>query len=112
MSLEQYEYYRTPNGVLYCADSLEILPMLPKVDLVLTDPPYGMNFKSNYRNVAHANQTTIPNQIHPRSRPQPPIRGPHGRNQGAVRRGYDHRERADPGGSQGAEIPLVDDKIA
>lgn len=26
-------------------DSLEVLPQLPTVDLVLTDPPYGVNFK-------------------------------------------------------------------
>jgi DNA modification methylase len=29
--------------VIYNADCREILPSLPKVDLVLTDPPYGMN---------------------------------------------------------------------
>jgi predicted RNA methylase len=27
---------------IYCGDCREILPTLPKVDLVLTDPPYGM----------------------------------------------------------------------
>jgi len=41
--LSDYEYFRTPNGVLYCGDCLEIMPMLPKVDLLLTDPPYGIN---------------------------------------------------------------------
>lgn len=31
------------NAVLYCADCMEILPTLPKVDAVITDPPYGIN---------------------------------------------------------------------
>lgn len=51
--LKEYEYYRTENGVLYCGDCLEILPLLPdnSVDLVLTDPPYGMNkFKGDEKN--------------------------------------------------------------
>ena len=34
---------------LYLGDCLEILPTLGKVDAVVTDPPYGMNFVSNYR---------------------------------------------------------------
>jgi DNA modification methylase len=37
-------YYDDGNGiVIYCGDCREILPHLPKVDLVLTDPPYGIN---------------------------------------------------------------------
>ena len=31
------------NAVLYLGDCLEILPTLPKVDAVITDPPYGIN---------------------------------------------------------------------
>lgn len=36
---------------IICADCLDILKQLPDkcIDLVLTDPPYGMNFVSNYR---------------------------------------------------------------
>jgi DNA modification methylase len=30
---------------LYLGDCREILPLLPKVDAVVTDPPYGINFK-------------------------------------------------------------------
>ena len=30
------------NAVLYLGDCLEILPTLPKVDAVITDPPYGV----------------------------------------------------------------------
>ena len=47
--LKKYEYYRNENGVLYCGDCLEIMPHIPKVDLVLTDPPYGISWQSNWR---------------------------------------------------------------
>jgi DNA modification methylase len=38
-------YYREPAGVIYCADCLDILPLIPDkaIDLCLTDPPYGIN---------------------------------------------------------------------
>jgi len=32
------------NAELYLGDCLEILPTLPKVDAVITDPPYGVDF--------------------------------------------------------------------
>ena len=35
-------YYEEKNIQIYCGDCLEIMPHLPKVDLVLTDPPYGV----------------------------------------------------------------------
>ena len=35
-------YYETELGRLYHGDCLEIMPMLEPVDLVLTDPPYGV----------------------------------------------------------------------
>ena len=45
-------YYEELNGsgILYCADCLDILKMLPDkcVDLILCDPPYGINYKSNW----------------------------------------------------------------
>lgn len=31
------------NATLYCADCMDVLPTLPKVDAVITDPPYGIN---------------------------------------------------------------------
>ena len=38
-------YYDDGNGiVIYHGDCRDILPHLPKVDLVLTDPPYGMDY--------------------------------------------------------------------
>ena len=42
-------YYDDGHGItIYCADCREILPHLPKVDLVLTDPPYGISHPTNY----------------------------------------------------------------
>lgn len=39
-------YYDDGNGiVIYHGDCRDILPNLSKVDLVLTDPPYGLNVK-------------------------------------------------------------------
>ena len=36
---------------LICGDCREILPTLGKVDAVVTDPPYGISYKTNYRKV-------------------------------------------------------------
>lgn len=36
-------YYEEANIQIYCGDCLEVMPELDKVDLVLTDPPYGRN---------------------------------------------------------------------
>ena len=38
-------YFKDDDVVIYCADCREILPELPKVDLVLTDPPYNIGIK-------------------------------------------------------------------
>jgi DNA modification methylase len=41
-------YYQDDYVQIYHGDCREILPSLPKVDLVLTDPPYGMGrFKTD-----------------------------------------------------------------
>jgi DNA modification methylase len=37
-------YFETELGRLYHGDCLEIMPRLEPVDLVLTDPPYGMHW--------------------------------------------------------------------
>ena len=39
-------YHREPAGVIYCADCLDVLPKIPEksIDLVLTDPPYGIDW--------------------------------------------------------------------
>lgn len=39
-------YYEEPGISIYHGNSLELLPSLPKVDLILTDPPYGIDFHS------------------------------------------------------------------
>ena len=38
---------------LYLGDCMEVMRGLDKVDAVVTDPPYGMSFQSNYRNDKH-----------------------------------------------------------
>jgi site-specific DNA-methyltransferase (adenine-specific) len=40
-------YYQDESCILYLGDCREILPQLAPVDLVLTDPPYGINYTSN-----------------------------------------------------------------
>lgn len=41
-------YHDEEAGItIYHGDCREILPHLPKVDLVLTDPPYGITYQSN-----------------------------------------------------------------
>ena len=42
-------YYEEPGITIYHGDCREILPTLPKVDLVLTDPPYGIGADRNMR---------------------------------------------------------------
>jgi len=46
-------YYEKSGITIYHGDCREILPYLPKVDLVLTDPPYGIEFRSNHRFIRH-----------------------------------------------------------
>jgi 16S rRNA G966 N2-methylase RsmD len=41
-------YYEHAGITIYHGDCREILPHLPKVDLVLTDPPYGISYASNH----------------------------------------------------------------
>lgn len=38
---------------LILGDCREVMPLLGHFDAVVTDPPYGMEFKSNYRGVKH-----------------------------------------------------------
>ena len=41
-------YYESGGITIYHGDCREILPTLPKVDLVLTDPPYGCDWNTDY----------------------------------------------------------------
>lgn len=55
--LEEYLYYeeRDPDLKIYHGDCLEILPLLPKVDLVVTSPPYNANLRIRYGEYCSAN---------------------------------------------------------
>ena len=44
---------RIGDATLYLGDCLEVLPTLGGVDAVVTDPPYGMEFRSNHRAIKH-----------------------------------------------------------
>ena len=46
-------YYQDSSCTIYHGDCRDILPHLEPVDLVLTDPPYGMSFRSNHRTKKH-----------------------------------------------------------
>jgi site-specific DNA-methyltransferase (adenine-specific) len=49
-------YYQDDACTIYHGDCREILPTLPKVDLVLTDPPYGISHPCDYQARGRANQ--------------------------------------------------------
>ena len=46
-------YHETNLGVLYHGDCLTIMPELEPVDLVLTDPPYGIDWNTSYERFSH-----------------------------------------------------------
>jgi len=46
-------YYEDSAVTIYHGDCRDILPQLPKVDLVLTDPPYGINIGQSDKRVGH-----------------------------------------------------------
>lgn len=46
-------YYNYGGITIYHGDCREIIPTLEKVDLVLTDPPYGIDYQSNFRYLKH-----------------------------------------------------------
>jgi DNA modification methylase len=49
-------YYQDNHCVIYHGDCREILPQLPKVDLVLTDPPYGIGEGNRKKILSRANK--------------------------------------------------------
>ena len=51
-------YYQEPGITIYCGDAREILPFLDPVDLVLTDPPYGIG--ENHHRVASRGKLARP----------------------------------------------------
>jgi len=46
-------YYQDHSVTIYHGDCRQILPQLGNFDLLLTDPPYGMRYQSNYRKLKH-----------------------------------------------------------
>ena len=46
------------NATLYLGDCLEILPTLPKVDAVITDPPYGIGYDKQQTDMAVAGRVS------------------------------------------------------
>ena len=49
-------YFRDEAVVIYHADCRDILPLMPKVDLVLTDPPWGSNTNTDSRRFTGGNR--------------------------------------------------------
>jgi DNA modification methylase len=51
-------YYEDDWATIYHGDCRQILPELPKVDLVLTDPPYGVGYVTAWR--SHGDPQRVP----------------------------------------------------
>ena len=41
-------YWESDEAVLYHGDCRDVLPLLQTVDLIVTDPPYGVDYKSGW----------------------------------------------------------------
>ena len=50
-------YYQDDAVTIYHADCRDILPLLPKVDMIFTDPPYGHN--NNNRDLIHNREKAL-----------------------------------------------------
>lgn len=53
MSESYKEKRQIGDCTLYLGDCLDILPMISGVDACITDPPYGVSFQSNRREIKH-----------------------------------------------------------
>ncbi len=60
-------YFQSGGITIYHGDCRKILPSLPKVELLLTDPPYGIDFDTDYRRFTHL-ETIKPGTNYPRVR--------------------------------------------
>lgn len=57
-------YYEENGITIYHGDCREVLPSLPVADLVLTDPPYGMNYNADYSRFSGGNARRGPGTKH------------------------------------------------
>jgi DNA modification methylase len=66
---KENRYFETENGILYCGDCLEIMKKFPKesVDLVLTDPPYGVGLNYGVYKDTEENWYKLMNRFIPES---------------------------------------------
>lgn len=53
-------YYQDEHVTLYLGDCREVLPTLPDVDVLLTDPPYGINLDPDYTRRTFGGGTRAP----------------------------------------------------
>jgi len=56
-------YYQDEWVTIYLGDCREILPTLEKVDLVLTDPPYGVNLNLEWLSELHSTHSKPSNKL-------------------------------------------------
>ena len=52
-------YYSDSHCTIFHGDCREILPSLPKADLVLTDPPYGIDYNRNEKHKGNVNNPKV-----------------------------------------------------
>src|SRR5258708_7075477 len=69
-------YYQDSAVMIYHGDCREILPELPKIDFVLTDPPYGINYKprggNNIASSIHQKRRRASGSVHGDTQPFDP----------------------------------------
>lgn len=56
-------YYEESGIQIFHGDCREVLPSLPKVDLVLTDPPYGISHPTDYKARGRGNLATCSDYV-------------------------------------------------
>jgi site-specific DNA-methyltransferase (adenine-specific) len=66
-------YYQDEWVTLYHGDCREVMPELPSVDLIVTDPPYGLSF--NNWDLAHKREWVFEGAAAPRDEEARPITG-------------------------------------
>jgi len=57
--ISKYLYYEDESAKIYLADCRDVLPQLESVDLVLTDPPYGINLNTDNSRFSGGNVASV-----------------------------------------------------